>query len=500
MPARSPSAPDSPAVHLDALRAVCARGPRVVPLETRRGWLDALAAALVAHQDTLADAVSADYGHRGRHETLLADVFASVHAARTASAALEGWAAPRPVSLGVMFKSGTARIEPTPLGVVGIISPWNYPILLALSPMVGALAAGNRVLLKPSEFTPRTANALAAMLRACLGDDVVRVVQGGPDVGAAFAGLPVDHLLFTGGAAVARHVARAAAENLVPTTLELGGKSPAVVLPGADLGYTIGRLVTGKMMNAGQTCIAPDYVLAPASSLATLVGGFQAAVVQRYGADLDAAEDYAAILQPQHRARLDALVKDATDKGARAHVCGQVAEGSRKMAPVLLTETTPDMRVRQEEIFGPVLPLIACADERAAAAHIGGAAPPLALYAFGEDKSAIARLLAATQSGGVCVNDTLVHVAAEELPFGGVGQSGYGRYHGQAGFDTFSHLRSVYVQRKWNAHGLMGAPYGPAAKAMIKTLLGTSKLNAVVATRVRGTIRDRLRAKMRDRS
>jgi len=398
-------------------------------------------------------------------------VMASLESERDAQRHLATWMKPRRVAPSPYFLPGRAWIEPLPLGVVGIIAPWNYPVNLLLSPLVGALAAGNRAILKPSEVTPRTAELLGETLRSRFAADELAVVEGGADVAEEVTHLGVDHLFFTGSTAVGRKVAMAAAENLVPVTLELGGKCPAWIHPDYPLDRAAERIALGKLFNAGQTCIAPDYVLVSRGKEDALVAAFEKAARRAYP-ELPATADYSAIVSPRHHERLTALLDDATRRGARIHTIGaSPAKGSRKLAPALVLGATAEMKVMQEEIFGPLLPVLAYGTLEEARQRIADGPRPLALYYFDEDAARAEEILRRTPSGGACVNDTLIHFAQERLPFGGVGASGQGAYHGVAGFERFSHLRGVLdASSLAPARRLQSPPYGRLLDAALATL------------------------------
>jgi coniferyl-aldehyde dehydrogenase len=398
----------------------------------------------------------------------LAEIFTTLSSVRHAKGRLGKWMRPRRRAMDLAFKPARARLLPQPLGVVGIISPWNYPLLLALSPLVGALAAGNRIMLKPSEFTPRTAALLAEMLARHFAADEVAVVQGGPAVGAAFAKLPFDHLLYTGSTNVGRKVMAAAAENLTPVTLELGGKSPAIVGPDAAMDAAVTSIVRGKLFNAGQTCVAPDYVLVPKDRVGVFVEKALAMAAEFYP-DLADNGDYSAIVNQAQYDRLQSMLAEAEAKGARVLAAGRGS--GRKMPLTLLLETAESMAVRREEIFGPLLPVIPYAGLDGAIAHVNGGDRPLALYVYDRNQGNVERVLVETISGGAVVNDCLLHAGVENLPFGGVGLSGMGQYHGREGFETFSKLKPVMYQSRLNGMWLLHPPYGARAKGMIKLLL-----------------------------
>jgi coniferyl-aldehyde dehydrogenase len=386
---------------------------------------------------------------------------------------LREWMRTRRVPTPLYLRPGRSRIVRQPVGVVGVISPWNYPVQLALLPAAAALAAGNRVLVKPSEATPLTAALLAREIGRRFASDELAVVTGGPEIGEAFSRLPFDHLFFTGSTAVGRKIALAAAENLTPVTLELGGKSPAIVHGDADVRTVAPRLVTGKLLNAGQTCIAPDYVLAPERRVDELVGAIRDSVAALYPT-LGANPDYTSIASDRHYARLGALVADAEAKGARAVRLNPrdelLPERERKLAPTLLIGARDGMLAMREEIFGPVLPIEAYASVDDAIERINARPRPLALYAFGGDARFRERILRETFAGGVTLEDTLWHFSNDELPFGGIGASGIGAYHGERGFRTFSHEKPVFIQSRLGLGWLLRPPYGERFERVISLL------------------------------
>jgi len=442
--------------------------------ERRDEALARFAEAIVRHADSFAKAVAADFGHRSAHETKLADLYPVVASLRHARRNFRRWMKPRRRPIQLMFQPGSGRVLYQPLGVVGIVSPWNYPVQLALSPLAGALAAGNRIMLKPSELTPRTSALLEEVMAEVFDPAEAAVVQGGPDVAQAFTRLPFDHLLFTGSTAVGRQAMQAAAENLVPVTLELGGKSPALVAPDFPLAKAAERIAVGKLFNAGQTCIAPDYVLVPRDREEAFAAAYGAAVARLYPT-LAQNPDYTAIVSEGHYGRLRRLVADAEERGASVHEINPAGEAldpaQRKLAPVVLTGVPDHAQAMREEIFGPVLPVVGYDDVEGACRFIGARPHPLALYVFSHDASTVDRVLAKTRSGGVAVNETLLHCVQEELPFGGVGASGMGAYHGEAGFRTFSHARSVFRQARINGAGMTKPPYGSRMNRLLSMLL-----------------------------
>ncbi len=440
-------------------------------LTARLDRLARLQALMEKHEAAMAQAISADFGQRSRHETLIAESFILLADIAHTVRHLKRWMKPRRVPTAIHFLPGSSHIIPQPLGVVGIISPWNYPLQLAMVPAVAALAAGNRVMIKPSELTPRFSDLLGEILAERFAPDECAVVTGDAEVAKAFSSLPFDHLFFTGSTAVGRHVGVAAAANLTPVTLELGGKSPAIVGADADLVAVAKKIAAGKLLNAGQTCIAPDYVLLPHASFDAFAHAYADAVAQLYPT-LENNPDYTSIINPRHYARLKGLIDDARAQGARFFEInpGQEAASSeaRKLRPTILSQVHDNMRVMQEEIFGPVLPVLGYGTLDEALHYVNSHPRPLALYWFSQDKAATARVLRETISGGVTVNDTLLHIVQANLPFGGVGPSGSGAYHGDYGFKLFSKEKPVFTQSRFSGSALLFPPYGARAEVMIR--------------------------------
>ncbi|PTQ74399.1 coniferyl aldehyde dehydrogenase [Celeribacter persicus] len=434
------------------------RAVPVVSLDIRLDRLNRLATALLASEARLITAMSDDFSHRPAMESRLYDIDLVIGEIRHAKRHLKRWMRTRRAPVPLIYKPARAEIRPQPLGVVGIISPWNFPVQLALAPMVAALAAGNRVMLKPSELTPRTSEELASLIEDTFTEEEVATITGGPEVAAAFSALPFDHLFFTGSTAVGRKVAEAAARNLTPVTLELGGKSPAVIMPGADLDKTGRRIAWGKAMNAGQVCIAPDYVLVPRKKMLPMADAIMGAFMRFFPQGPDS-PDYAAIVSDRHLARLDAMVKEAEARGAKILRLEGDIGNARKFTPTVVLDPPADIALMQEEIFGPILPLIPYDDPQEALDFVAARDHPLALYVFSEDKDEQNLWLDRSISGGVTVNDTAIHVGFGTLPFGGIGTSGQGAYHGRAGFETFSHLKPVVRQAKWNGMAMAEPPF-----------------------------------------
>ncbi len=453
-------------------RAAFAR-ERYPDIATRKHRLARLAALVAENETRFVDSVNRDFGHRSAHETRLAELYIVRSGIRHAQSHLAHWMNSERVATPLHLLPASARIERQPLGVAGIISPWNYPIQLALAPAVGALAAGNRVLLKPSELTPETSALLQELVAARFGEDEFAVVTGDAQLGQAFSALPFDHLFFTGSTAVGRQVALAAAANLTPLTLELGGKSPALFADDAHLTRAARRLMAGKLLNAGQTCIAPDYALVPAANIDAFVAAVTTATAALYPRFAGNA-DYTTIVNERHYQRLAGLVDDARGKGARIVTLGGPADGpdaaTRMMPPTLIVGANDSMAVMREEIFGPLLPIESFASQDEAIAKIDARPRPLAFYYFGNDGARCGRTLRETIAGGVTVNDTLWHFAHEELPFGGVGASGIGAYHGEASFLTFTHRKPVFTQPRFAATRLLQPPYGKTFEKVVALL------------------------------
>lgn len=438
-------------------------------LAVRRDRLERVRQMTDKHAQDLAAAIAQDFENRARQETLLTEVFTVQSAVRHASRHLPGWMKTRRVPTAMHFWPARNRLLRQPLGVVGVVSPWNYPYYLAMAPALAALAAGNRVLIKPSELTPATSELMARMVREHFATEEMQVIVGDADVGRAFTNLPFDHLFFTGSTVVGRIVAQAAAKNLTPVTLELGGKSPALIDRSADIGVTAERLAFGKLLNAGQTCVAPDYVLAPREMVAPLVDAMLSRMRAMYPT-LAHNPDYTSIISPRHHARLQGLLDDAKAKGARLVPTHTEAPGGRKLVPHLVLDATEQMTVMQEEIFGPLLPIVAYDKTEEALAYIQRHDRPLALYWFGRDAAAQRHAMEQTHAGGVTVNDCIWHLGQEEQPFGGVGASGIGSYHGEWGFRTFSKEKPIFEQTRFAGTKLFYPPYGATFDRMIGML------------------------------
>ncbi|GGL78411.1 aldehyde dehydrogenase [Wenxinia marina] len=450
---------------LAALRAAHAAlgGHRAPPPRAERdAHLSALGNAVRDAAEEIARAVSADFGHRPRQETLLTEVAMVLQAVRHARRNLRRWTRPRRVVLPPHLWPSTASILREPLGLVGIIAPWNYPVQLALVPLVAALAGGNRVILHPSEQMPRTAELLADLAGRAV-PDTVRVVAGGPEVARALCVQPLDGLFFTGSTATGRRVMAAAAENLVPVTLELGGKSPALILADADLDEAARSIVAGKLLNAGQTCIAPDYLLIPRTRADAVVAALGRAASALYPDP--AGPDYATIVRPADRARLEAMLD-----GVDARPLMSPMPPAPRMGGWVVVDPPADHPVMRDEIFGPVLPLVPYDDTQEACRFVNDRPTPLALYVYGRDTRAAARIVAAVRSGGAMINEAVQHVGVQSLPFGGAGASGMGAYHGDEGFRAMTRPRSVVTARPSLAR-FVRPPYGATMERILRSLI-----------------------------
>ncbi len=452
---------------LAAQRVACRADP-MPSADQRRTWLRALRQAILDEKQALVEAVSSDFGNRAHSETLLAEIMPSLHGIDHATRRLHRWMKPSRRRVGLAFQPASARVLYQPLGVVGIIVPWNYPLYLAFGPLIGALAAGNRVMIKMSESTPVTSQLVKELLARVFPEDLVAVVLGEVEVAQAFSRLPFDHLLFTGATSIGKQVMRAAADNLVPVTLELGGKSPAIVSADVPLADAAERIAFGKTLNAGQTCVAPDYVLVPEARVEGFVTAYRAAV-QRFYPGLEDNPDYTAIINERQLNRLRGYIADAESRGARLVPLFPGDQG-RRLAHSLVLDVTDEMKLMQEEIFGPLLPVVPYRRLDDALAYVNERPRPLALYYFGYDRGEQRRVLHETHSGGVCLNDTLLHVAQDDMPFGGIGPSGMGHYHGYEGFLAFSKAKGVLIKSRFNAARLIYPPYGTAIQRLILKL------------------------------
>lgn len=453
----------------------------VVSTATRIDRLQRAVNVLRNNEARFVEAMSADFGHRSDHQSLFTDIAGSIGPLQHAQANVAKWCKAEKRKVGpfpLNLLGAKARVEYQPLGVVGVISPWNFPVNLTFTPLAGILAAGNRCMIKPSEYTPATSAAMAEAIAAEFDADEIAVITGGPQTGADFSGLAFDHLLFTGATGVARHVMRAASDNLVPVTLELGGKSPVVIGRSADMDKTAGAIMAGKTLNAGQICLAPDYVFVPTERMKEFVESSQRAVAKMFPTLLDN-PDYTSVVNERHYERINEYVEEARNGGAEVVEINPANEDFRqqphhKIPPTLVIDPEDDLAVMQEEIFGPVMPVKPYDQIDDTIGYINDKPRPLGLYYFGTDQGEEEQVLSHTTSGGVTVNDVVMHVAQEDLPFGGVGPSGMGSYHGLDGFKTFSHAKAIFKQTKVNIAELAGLrpPYGEKLMKAVRQQIG----------------------------
>jgi aldehyde dehydrogenase (NAD+) len=442
------------------------RSGRTRPLEWRRRQLDGLLRVLDEGRAELVGAMAADFG-KPEVEAFATDISFTEREVKHIRKHLASWMKPRRAKLRLRDLPGRAALVPEPLGVALVISPWNYPVQLLVAPMAAALAAGNAVLGKPSEIAPETSRVLAARLRAHLDPEAVAVVEGGVEVATRLLEQRFDHIFFTGSTAVGKIVARAAAEHLTPTVLELGGKSPAIVAGDADIDSTAHRIAWGKFLNAGQTCIAPDYVLVDRTKKDELVDSLVTTIGEFYGERPASSPDLAQVVDRRHASRLEGLLRG---HGGTVVCGGELDEGSRKLAPTVVVDPDPDSPLMSEEIFGPILPVLPVDGLQEAVAFVNGRDKPLALYVFTDDDDHAREVVDGTSSGGVCVNHTLFHITPPTLPFGGVGASGRGSYHGRAGFDELSHMKPVLTKPARPEIPFMYPPYSKLKAKILSKL------------------------------
>lgn len=444
---------------VNRLKQACQAHP-MPSLEQRRNRLSALKGALLAHKQPLCDALALDYGQRSDYDSLVADILPCVMQINYSLKRLKGWMRPARRHPGLLLAPARVEVHYQPLGVIGIMVPWNFPVMLSLGPLIGAIAAGNRAMIKLSEFTPHTNALLRTLLAQVFGDDEVVVIEGDAGLAAAFSTLPFDHLLFTGSTAVGRLVMAAAAPQLTPLTLELGGKSPCLIAPDMPLALAVERMIFGKSLNAGQICVAPDYVLLPRGQEQSFIEAYQAHFRRLYPKGLDS-PDYGSIINRAQYERLTAWLAEAKQAGAQVHPCASPArdDGARRLVPHLLTEVPGHCQLMQQEIFGPLLPLVPYDNIDEALAYIAARPRPLACYLMSLDPALQSRLIRETHAGGMAINECLFQVAADDAPFGGIGPSGMGHYHGHEGFLTFSKAKTVLRRGRFSAGTLIHPPY-----------------------------------------
>ena len=448
----------------------------VVSNEVRHDRLERAVNVIKKNEEKLVDAMSADFGHRSHHQSRFTDIASSIGPLRHAQKNLKRWrkSEKRSAMFPLSLLGAKARVDYQPLGVVGVISPWNFPVNLTFTPLAGVLSAGNRCMIKPSEYTPETSKAMAEAISEEFDIEEIVVVLGGPETGASFSSLPFDHLLFTGATSIAKHVLSAASENLVPVTLELGGKSPVIVGESANMDATAGAIMAGKMMNAGQICLAPDYVFLPKTRVQEFVESSKKAVSKMFPTLLDN-PDYTSVINDRHFARISSYIDEAKQKGVEVVEINPANEDFRqqphnKIPPTLIIDPPEELQVMQDEIFGPVMPIKSYDQVEETISYVNDRPRPLGLYYFGSNSKEESDVLNRTTSGGVTVNDVVMHVAQEDLPFGGVGPSGMGSYHGEDGFKRFSHAKAIYTQTKLGAVlEALRPPYGDSILKMAKS-------------------------------
>jgi coniferyl-aldehyde dehydrogenase len=455
-------------------KAHLTEGP--LSVETRKEWIDRCITLLIKYQNEIAEAISEDFGHRSTESSLLADVAGSIGSLKSAKENIKKWVKPekRKVTPSILGLLGAKlRLEYQPLGTVGVISPWNFPVTLTFGPLGSIFAAGNRAMIKPSEFTPKTSELMKKMFEEAFSEEEVAVFTGGPDLGEAFSSLPFDHLLFTGATSIAKHVMRAASENLVPVTLELGGKSPVIISKKSNFEVSVNRVMAGKTMNAGQICLAPDYVFIPKDKKEEFISQSKKVVTDMYPSLKDN-PDYTSVINQRHYDRLQGYVEEAKEKGFEVIEINPSNEdfsqqAHHKIPPTLIVDPDDSLSVMKEEIFGPILSVKTYDSIKDTVDYINSKDRPLGLYYFGDDKEEMQNVLENTTSGGVTINDVVFHVGQDNAPFGGVGPSGTGSYHGVEGFKNFSHTKTIYTQSKFDGlFGLFRPPFGSKAKSAIK--------------------------------
>ncbi|MFQ2152069.1 MULTISPECIES: coniferyl aldehyde dehydrogenase [Aeromonas] len=453
------------------LRQACQANP-MPSLAQRRTWLLGLKGALLAQRQALCDALALDYGQRSGYDSLIADILPCVMQIDYSLRRLKGWMRPERRHAGLLLAPARVEVHYQPLGVVGIMVPWNFPVMLSLGPLITALAAGNRAMIKLSEFTPHTNAVLRTLLETVFDDDEVVVIEGDAGLAAAFSTLPFDHLLFTGSTAVGRMVMAAAAPQLTPLTLELGGKSPCLIAPDMPLALAVERMIFGKSLNAGQICVAPDYVLLPRGQEQAFIEAYQAHFRRLYPKGLDS-QDYGSIINAVQYERLTTWLDEARQAGAQVHPCATPArdDGAHRLVPHLLTEVPGHCQVMQQEIFGPLLPLVPYDDIDEAIAYVAARPRPLALYLMSLDEPLQRRLIRETHAGGMAINESLFQAAADDAPFGGLGPSGMGHYHGREGFLTFSKAKTVLRRGRFSTGSLIHPPYRRWYQRLMMALL-----------------------------
>lgn len=471
-----PTPISQPQVNADQLKATLTKqksaylSQGIPSLAQRRETLDQLKSLIMANQQSIVDAVCKDYGHRAHQETRLAEIFPSIDGINHARKKLSKWMKPQKRSVGIWALGARNTVIPQPLGVVGIVVPWNYPLFLCISPLVCAIAAGNRCMIKMAANSSNLCHLLQALFAENFAEDMITLIPGAK--GADFSALPFDHLVFTGSGNTGRQVMRAAADNLTPVTLELGGKSPAIIAPDYSIAKAAQRLLFFKCLNAGQTCVAPDYLFVPEGKVDEFVASAKTIVSARYPDT--SSTDYTSVIDEAAYQRLNSTLADAVTLGAQAipMIASHTSDTTlRKLPPTLLTGVNDGMRVMQEEIFGPLLPIMTYTHMNDVLDYINNHDRPLGLYLFSNDNQLQADVINKTRSGGVCINDTTLQVSQHDLPFGGVGESGMGHYHGAEGFMAMSKLRPIFKQARKSTLSNLYPPYGARFNKIINLLI-----------------------------
>lgn len=441
--------------------------------QTRRANLLKLKAVVLDNAEAIAEAISADFGSRSAYETKLLDIFGFVTEINHSVKYLKKWMKPRKKGVSIWFQPARAALQAQPLGVIGIAAPWNYPLYLTLGPLCGALTAGNRAMIKIASDSSHFGSLIAELLSKVFPEDLVAVIQPGPGINDHFSRLPFDHFIFTGSPSVGKQIMKNCSENLTPVTLELGGKSPTVVAPDYSIKTAAETIVWGKCINSGQTCVAPDYVFIPEGSSQEFIEHARATVSRNYPGLLSSNGDYTRMINEKQLRRVNGLLEDARDKGAQIVPLADAEDALSvgKLAPHLVLNVTEDMQIMKEEIFGPLLPVMTYRGLDEVLAYINSHERPLAFYYFDEDKQRVDMMLKKTISGGVSINSVMLHVLQENLPFGGVGNSGLGHYHAEEGFQTFSKMRPIFYQSKINGSALLKPPYGKITNLLLKLTL-----------------------------
>lgn len=442
-------------------------------LKMRTQWLNQLKAMILENEEAIIAAINSDFSERSSFEAKIAEIYPSIKAIKYTKKNMARWMRPEKRHMSLWFKPASARVMYQPLGIAGIIVPWNYPLYMAMGPMVAAIGAGNRVMLKMSEFTPKFGQLFKELIGKYLPSDVASVVTGGADAGAEFSSLPFDHILFTGSTQVGKKVMQAASNNLTPVTLELGGKSPSIIDKDFPVRAAAERIMFGKLINSGQTCLAPDYVFVHKDKQQEFVDACKK-VSLKFHPEWDNPH-FSSINSPKQFERQQKMLKDAKEKGAEIVYLNNHTENKtsgRKISPAIILQSSQEMLIRQEEIFGPNLPVITYEKIDEAIEYVNNNEHPLALYFFSYNRKNRQRILMETISGGVTLNDTVLHISQEDLPFGGVGKSGMGHYHGFDGFKTFSKAKSIFKQSRFAGTRLMYPPYGKRAKLLYKLMRG----------------------------